>query len=95
MIFSGYLNNKQLLQKANEENDRLKKQICNYEKELDEYKTENRELKRIRIEAEHRATTYARAIKQIEDEMQNQQFNSVENLTNKIKSILETISTRI
>ncbi|HJJ05205.1 MAG TPA: hypothetical protein OIM45_05010 [Clostridiaceae bacterium] len=49
---------------------------------------ENEELKFNKDIAERRNVEYARMVKAIADELNTNQYNSVENLTNKIKSML-------
>lgn len=53
-----------------------------------ELRFENEELKFNKDIAERRNVEYARMIKAIADELNTNQYNSVENLTNKIKSML-------
>ena len=53
-----------------------------------ELRFENEELKFNKDIAERRNIEYARMIKGIADELNTNQYNSVENLTNKIKSML-------
>lgn len=53
-----------------------------------ELRLENEELKFNKDIAERRNVEYARMIKAIADELNTNQYNSVENLTNKIKSML-------
>lgn len=53
-----------------------------------ELRFENEELKFNKDIAERRNVEYARMIKAIADELNTNQYNSVENLQNKIKSML-------
>lgn len=53
-----------------------------------ELRLENEELKFNKDIAERRNVEYARMIKAIADELNTNQYNSVENLQNKIKSML-------
>lgn len=53
-----------------------------------ELRFENEELKFNKDIAERRNVEYARMVKAIADELNTNQYNSVENLTNKIKSML-------
>lgn len=53
-----------------------------------ELRFENEELKLNKDIAERRNVEYARMVKAIADELNTNQYNSVENLTNKIKSML-------
>lgn len=53
-----------------------------------ELRFENEELKLNKDIAERRNVEYARMIKAIADELNTNQYNSVENLQNKIKSML-------
>lgn len=53
-----------------------------------ELRLENEELKFNKDIAERRNIEYARMIKAIADELNTNQYNSVENLQNKIKSML-------
>lgn len=53
-----------------------------------ELRFENEELKFNKDIAERRNVEYARMTKAIADELNTNQYNSVENLTNKIKSML-------
>lgn len=53
-----------------------------------ELRFENEELKFNKDVAERRNVEYARMVKAIADELNTNQYNSVENLTNKIKSML-------
>lgn len=53
-----------------------------------ELRLENEELKFNKDIAERRNVEYARMVKAIADELNTNQYNSVENLTNKIKSML-------
>lgn len=53
-----------------------------------ELRFKNEELKFNKDIAERRNVEYARMIKAIADELNTNQYNSVENLTNKIKSML-------
>ncbi len=53
-----------------------------------ELRLKNEELKFNKDIAERRNVEYARMIKAIADELNTNQYNSVENLTNKIKSML-------
>ena len=53
-----------------------------------ELRFENEELKFNKDIAERRNVEYARMIKAIAEELNTNQYNSVENLTNKIKSML-------
>lgn len=53
-----------------------------------ELRLENEELKFNKDIAERRNVEYARMTKAITDELNTNQYNSVENLTNKIKSML-------
>ena len=53
-----------------------------------ELRFENEELKFNKDIAERRNVEYARMIKAIADALNTNQYNSVENLTNKIKSML-------
>lgn len=53
-----------------------------------ELRFKNEELKFNKDIAERRNVEYARMVKAIADELNTNQYNSVENLTNKIKSML-------
>lgn len=53
-----------------------------------ELRFENEELKFNKDIVERRNVEYARMVKAIADELNTNQYNSVENLTNKIKSML-------
>lgn len=53
-----------------------------------ELRFENEELKFNKDIAERRNVEYAKMVKAIADELNTNQYNSVENLTNKIKSML-------
>lgn len=62
---------------------------------VNELETHNDNLGDELDDAERKAAHYARGIKAIEDEVSTNQYGSVENLQNKIKSILDGIANTI
>lgn len=88
-----YLSNKKLVEK----NKELLLKIAKTRKNYDDILFECREIKRIRKEAESKNTILLRknaqlekVVNEIEKELEKQNYNSAENLKNKLKSILMT-----
>ena len=71
------------------ENKALYEENRDLRHENKELSSENKELKQMRTEPENRAMYFAKALKNIEEAISINQYGSVENLRNTIKSILE------